>query len=197
MASRIRTPLLLFILLSSLMPTLVLVQRLVSPKVVSVPQLSGTLQVSIEGQAPLILPLVLQDSAQPETQPGLVLQGQSVLQESEYPWNPMPFEGTFSLRLSLESLAPAAGNFNMEWAASYSERLLSRPDGLGLPPLPCKGSIQLVDSKKSKDTDAIGLSAYTQLQLALDLHCTAAGADLLWSSGDEKVWTIKGPLSLH
>jgi hypothetical protein len=197
MASRIRTPLLLFILLSSLMPTLVLVQRLVSPNTASTPQLSGTLQVSIEDQDPLILPLFLEDSAQVESQPGLALQGKSVLQEGEYPWKPVPFEGTFFLRLGLESLAPAAGDFKMEWAASYSERLLSRPDGLGLPPLPCKGSIELLDSKKSKDTDQTGLGAYAKLQLALDLRCTAAGADLLWSSGDEKVWTIKGPLGLR
>lgn len=195
--SRIRAPLLLFIVLCSLMPTLVLVQRWVAPDASANPQLSGTLQISVEGQAPFILPINLFESTQNPPQPGLNLQGQGVLQEGTYPWNALPFKATFTLRLNLESQAPAAGDFKMEWAASYSERLLSRPDGLGLAPLPCKGSIQLVDSKKSKDLTQQGLSAYSQLQLALDLNCTSAGADLLWSSGDEKVWTIVGPLGIH
>jgi hypothetical protein len=196
-ASRIRAPLLLFILLCSLMPTLVLVQRWVAPKAPSTPQLSGTLQISVEGQAPFILPITLFESTQNPPQLGLSLQGQGALQEGTYPWNTLPFEGTFSLRLNLESQAPAASEFKMEWAASYSERLLSRPDGLGLAPLPCKGSIQRVNSEKSKDPNLQGLSAYSKLQLALDLNCTSAGADLLWSSGDEKVWTIKGPLGIR
>lgn len=194
--SRITTPVLLIILLSSLMPTLYIVQLLVTPGGPAYSWLTGSLMVSVEGQSPHILQLNLYESSDLEAQPGLILKGTGVLQEDEYPWKDIPFEGAFSLNLGLESQAPATGNFKMEWAASYSERLLSRPDGLGLPPLPCKGSVELLKSEKSEISGSKGLKRYDKLQLALDLNCTSAGADLLWSSGDEKVWTIRGPLAL-
>jgi hypothetical protein len=189
--TRFSTPLLFGILLGSLMPILYLVQLVVKRGEVVESWLNGTLEVSVEGQEALILPLSLSEQSSGR---GLTLLGSGTLQEGRYPWKPVPFEARFWLHLDTESQAPGNTDFKLEWAASYSERLTTRPDGLALPTLPCKGSVHLVDS--DKDPNKEGLEAYASLKLALDLKCTSAGADLLWSSGDEKAWTIRGPLRL-
>lgn len=188
---KLNTPLLLGILLGSLMPMLYLVQWVVKRGTPQETWLNGTLHVSVEGQKPLILPINLHEE---HSSQGTSLQGTGTLQEGAYPWEPVPFEAQFFLHLDSANQAPNDSNPKLEWAASYSERLTTRNDGLGLPPLPCKGSIEVLDQEKS--TQELGLSAFSELRVAVDLACTSAGSDLLWSSGDEKVWTIRGPLGL-
>lgn len=189
--SRFSTPLLLGILLGSLMPILYLVQLVVKRGDLEDSWLEGTLEVSVEGQEALILPVKLQEQASGQ---GMTFQGIEILQEGDYPWKPVPFEAKLWLHLETESQTPGSGEPKLEWAASYSERLTTRTDGLGLPPLPCKGDVRLLDSQRTSGGE--GLQAFSTLALALDLNCTSAGADLLWSSNDEKVWTVRGPLRL-
>jgi hypothetical protein len=189
--SRFSTPLLLGILLGSLMPVLYLVQWALQRGDALESWLNGTLKVSVEGQEPLILPINLH---QESSEKGLTLQGTATLQDSKYPWKPVPFEATFWLHLDSEIRAPGNTGAKLEWAASYSERLLSRTDGLGIPPLPCKGSLERTEWTSASNPQSLG--DWSELALAVNLTCTSAGSDLLWSSGDERVWTIQGPLAL-
>lgn len=188
---KLNSPLLLGILLGALMPLLYLVQWVVKQSGEQERWLHGTLEVRVDNQAPLILPINLHEG---QSAQGLTLQGSSVLQEGDYPWEPTPFEASFFLHLDPEQHAPEGPREKLDWAASYTERLTSRPDGLGLPPLPCKGSVEPL--KVTPRSGGAGLNAYKDLQLALELSCASAGADLLWSSGDERTWTVRGPLSL-
>ena len=189
--SKLNSPLLLGILLGSLMPLLYLVQWVVKQSGEQERWLNGTLEVRIDNQAPLILPINLHEGHSAQ---GLTLQGSGVLQEGDYPWEPTLFEASFFLHLETERQAPGGPQGKLDWAASYTERLTSRADGLGLPPLPCKGSVEPL--KIARRSGEEGLSAFQDLQLALELSCASAGADLLWSSGDERTWTVRGPLSL-
>lgn len=189
--SKLNSPLLLGILLICLMPLLYLVQWVVKQSGEQEVWLSGTLEVRVDNQAPLILPINLHEG---HSERGLTLQGSGTLQEGNYPWEPTLFEASFFLHLETEAHAPAGQEGKLNWAASYTERLTSREDGLGLPPLPCKGTIEPL--KLSKDVPEERLSAFSDLQLAVELTCASAGADLLWSSGDERTWTVRGPLSL-
>jgi hypothetical protein len=45
-------------------------------------------------------------------------------------------------------------------------------------------------------TTEITLDMLKELSLSIDLQCTYAGSDLIWNTGDEKTWTIEGPLNL-
>lgn len=188
---KFNSPLLMGILLGSLMPLLYLVQWVVKKSGDHESWLNGTLEVRVDNQAPLILPINLH---QGHSARGLTLQGSGTLQQGNYPWEPTPFEGSFFLHLDTETQAPGGRQEKLEWAASYSERLTSRPDGLGLPPLPCKGTVEPLKLRRSSGEE--GLAAFKELQLAVELSCASAGADLLWSSGDERTWTVRGPLSL-
>ena len=188
---KINSPLLLGILLGCLMPLLYLVQWVVKQSGEQEAWLNGTLEVRIDNQAPLILPINLHEG---HSERGLTLQGSGTLQESNYPWEPTTFEASFFLHLETQPQAPDGQKGKLNWAASYSERLTSRPDGLGLPPLPCKGTVEPL--KLSRRSGEEKLSDFKDLQLAIELSCASAGADLLWSSGDERTWTVRGPLSL-
>jgi len=184
-------PLLLGLLLISLMPTLYLVQVLVKRGDSNEVWLSGTLEVGFEGSKPLMIQLVLHEQ---KSNQGIALQGESALLDGEYPWDPMPILSQFWLHLNPDAQAPGDTDAKLEWAASYTQRRKNSPNELWLPPLPCKGRITTKDS--SRQDPGKTLSSYTKLRLALDLTCTSAGPDLLWSSGDERNWTLRGPLDL-
>ena len=123
----------------------------------------------------------------------LQLSGAARLRQAVYPWETVPFEAGLTLAMDPGFFEGGSGK---GWAASYTERLVSREDGLGLPPIPCKGDVRLV--RQGRMEEHLGqLQSWTRMELDLNLDCTSAGPDLLWDSGDEQRWAIRGPLILR
>lgn len=185
---RVTTPLLLGVLLGASLPMLLVVQFFLDRGERAALRLESRLEVRVEGQDPLILTAALAPSS---AGGGVTLGGTGRLVQSVFPWDPTAIEATFQLRLSPEVLA-APGEHTEGWAASYRERVTTRLDGLGIPPVPCEGRVVLKEIERRGDGPDAPLSA---LDMALDLRCTSAGADLRWHSGDERTWTIEGPVT--
>ncbi len=174
-----------------LLPSLYLVQLVVQRTPDRQQWLGGDLEVILEEQAPMTLSIALApDTAQDGP---LQLTGTAHLRQAVYPWETVPFEARLAL-----SMDPGffEGASERGWTASYTERLVSREDGLGLPPIPCEGNIQLVRQGRMEE-DLAELQSWTRMELDLNLACTSAGPDLLWNSGDEQRWAIRGPLTLR
>ncbi|MCB9745713.1 MAG: hypothetical protein H6740_24275 [Alphaproteobacteria bacterium] len=185
---------LLLLLLASLIPALFLLDFLVQ-RAGRETWMESELKVRLDGQEALYLATPLVE--QPSALPGLSLAGEAELRGDTYPWEPTGFAGRFELRLSPELLgALEAGPRAEGFAASYSVRLLERPDGLGLPPIPCRGEV-MIDERSAVAVLPKVLADFERLQLHLDLICTSAGPDLEWDSGDERTWTIEGSLRLR
>jgi hypothetical protein len=194
---RLTLPLIIGITLGSLMPILYFVQLLLDKGAESEVWVEGSLAVSIDNQNSLSMPVVLVES---ESEAGLHLSAVTLLQQGEYPWDPTPWEGSLHITLNYELLENALrAHHHDSWSAWFSERLVSRSDRLGLPPIPCTGIVSVRELEKTEDWEEnsqITLDSLQDLSLSIDLQCTSAGADLIWNTGDEKTWTIEGPLSL-
>jgi hypothetical protein len=191
MERRSRTHVAIGVFIGLLLPTLYLVQLLVQRVPARQQWLGGDLEVILEDQAPMTLSIALKaDTA--ATGP-LKLTGTARLRQAVYPWETVPFEAGLSLALDPGFFEGGTGR---GWAASYTERLVSREDGLGLPPIPCEGNVRLVRQGRMGE-DLAKLPSWTRMELDLHLACTSAGPDLLWDSGDEQRWTIRGPLKLR
>ena len=190
--ARATFPLLLGILLGSSLPILFVVQAVRDKGLDEQVWVDAELTVRVEGHEALVYTAELT-----EVEPSpLIIGASSMLRQAEFPWDPTPFEASFRLRLDERLLREGtAGEHPDGWSASWTERLVTRPDGLGLPPIPCEGLI-VVKNVTLADPDAVGIARLEQLDLALDIRCTSAGADLVWHSGDERTWTIEGPATL-
>lgn len=155
--------------------------------------MEAELLVGLNGQDPLSLPLELTEGAVAPT--GLRVQGTGPLRESRYPWRPTDFEGQFTIRFGPDALDPArSGTTTTDFVATYSVRDTQRADGLGTPPIPCRGEVVLGELKAGKGR---GVAALQAASLQLDLLCTGAGADLAFGTQDDRVWTLVGPVSLR
>lgn len=189
--ARVTYPLLIGILLGSSLPILVLVQFLLDRGGRGETWLEGQLAVRQEGAPPLLYNAALTPSS-----PGaLSLNSTSKLLQSAFPWEPTEVQASLSIRLSSTVFTQADRDPAEGWWASYRERDTTRADGLGVPPLPCEGRIVVTESKA--DGSPISLGDLDTLDLAVDLLCTSAGPDLLWHTGDERTWSLEGPLSLR
>ncbi len=190
--ARATFPLLLGILLGSSLPTLFVVQALRDKGLDEQVWLDAELTVRVDGHEPLVYTAELAELADSP----LIVGAHAMLRQAAFPWDATPFEAAFRLRIDERLLREGtAGEHPDGWAASWTERLVTRPDGLGLPPSPCEGLV-IVKGVELADPDATGLARLARLDLALDVRCTSAGADLLWDSGDERTWTVEGPATL-
>jgi hypothetical protein len=194
---RLTLPLIIGITLGSLMPMLYLVQLFMDKGYDAEVWVEGSLAVSVDGQNSLSMPVVLIES---ESEAGLHLSAVTLLQQGEYPWDPTPWEATIHLTLNYELLENALrAHHHDSWSAWFTERLVARSDHLGLPPIPCTGIVSIRELEKQgtwEDSPKINLEMLKELSLSIDLQCTSAGSDLVWNTGDEKTWTIEGPLNL-
>ncbi|MED5370266.1 MAG: hypothetical protein VX899_04555 [Myxococcota bacterium] len=127
---------------------------------------------------------------------GLQVRGTHGLAEGTYPWRPTPLEGSFTLRLDGDFLETgdqgALGRHSQGFTATWRQRDRRRADRLGSPAIPCRGHIDVVSLEAL--SGARGMSAMGRSELHLDLICTGTGADLMWNSGDERVFTVEGIL---
>jgi len=198
MENRSRVPVAFGVFIGLLLPFLYLVQLVVQRTPDRQQWLGGDLEVILEEQAPMTLSIVLaaQPTPKDHTNTGdpMKLNGAARLRQAVYPWEAVPFEAGLSLAMDREFFEGTGGGKG--WAASYTERLVSREDGMGLPPIPCDGDIQL-QRQARMDEDLAQLQSWTRMELNLNLACTSAGPDLLWNSGDEQRWAIRGPLILR
>ena len=183
------------VLIVLLLPALYLVQVVIRRAPERTQWFGGELEVSLENQSPMTLAIELHE-VDGESSVSLMLAGTARLRQSTYPWDEVPFEGQVRLALEPGFFSGDSSGDQRTWAASYTERLVSRDDGLGLPPIPCSGIIE-TEKQRSLDKAKGNLSNWTQLDLNLNLACTSAGPDLIWASGDEQTWALIGPLSLH
>ena len=189
-------PVAIGVLIGLLLPTLYLVQLLVRRAPERSQWFGGELEVSLESQLPMTLAIELHESDSPPSNT-LVVSGSARLRQSAYPWDEVPFEAGVRIMLEPEFFdGSSSKEASTAWAASYTERLVSRDDQLGLPPVPCAG---VIESRKQRSLGGQpgDLGNWTQMELAVALSCTSAGPDLIWASGDEQTWRIKGPISLR
>ncbi len=184
---RVTTPLLLGVLLGASLPAMLVVQFFLDRRGGAPPQFQSHLTIRIEGQEPLLLSAAITPSS---SGGGLLLEAEGRLVQSVFPWDPTAIEASLQLRLSPEVLA-ASGEYTEGWTASYRERLTTRIDGLGIPPVPCEGRVAIEEIALRGGPAA----APGSLDLALDLRCTSAGEDLIWGSEDDRTWTVEGPIS--
>jgi len=195
--NRLTLPLIIGIMLGSLMPILYLVQLFLNKGSDTEVWVEGTLSVSVDNQNSLSMPVVLLES---DSESGLHLSAVTLLQQGEYPWDPTPWEANLHITLNSELLENALRTHHHDsWSAWFTERLISRTDRLGLPPIPCTGIVSIRELEKVgewEDTEKITLEMLEELSLSIDLQCTSAGSDLVWNTEDEKTWTIEGPLNL-
>jgi len=189
---RITYPLLVGILLGSSLPVLVLVQHLLNRGGAGETWLEARLAVSQEGAQPLLHSTTLS----PDGQDLLTMTGSGRLLQDAFPWEPSEVQATFSLRLTPELLG-VVGEHSDGWSASYRERNTTRADGLGVPPLPCVGRVVVTEAKPRAEVAPVSVQDMEVLELALELRCSSAGADLIWHTGDERTWTVEGPISLR
>jgi hypothetical protein len=197
MEKRSRVPVAFGVFIGLLLPFLYLVQLVVQRTPDRQQWLSGDLEVILEDQAPMTLSIALATHTALEAETAgdgpLQLAGSARLRQAVYPWESVPFEARLALAMDPTFFEGGQGG---GWTASYTERLVSREDGLGLPPIPCEGDIQLVRQGRIEE-DLAQLQSWTRMELNLNLACTSAGPDLLWNSGDEQSWAIRGPLILR
>jgi hypothetical protein len=191
MERRSRTPVAIGVFIGLLLPFLYLVQLVVQRTPDRQQWLGGDLEVILEDQAPMTLSISL--STDTAANGPLKLAGAARLRQAVYPWETVPFEAGLTLAMDPGFFE---GDSGQGWAASYTERLVSREDGLGLPPIPCQGNVRLVRQGRMGE-DLTQLHSWTRMELDLNLACTSAGPDLLWDSGDEQSWAIRGPLILR
>ncbi|MFT5583272.1 MAG: hypothetical protein ACI9VR_000850 [Cognaticolwellia sp.] len=192
----IRSAHLLWLLLGCLVPVLLFLDFLVGESGRREVFLQADLRVRLDGASPLALagPLVGEAAVD-----GLQVGGALRLTEGRYPWRPVAREGIFSLRLHSSFLENAQPGVRTQgFVASYQERSL---EGAGWPaPLtPCQGRIEVIELAAplwSGQPGAWGLAAVDAAVLKVDLLCTGTGPDLLWGTGDERVWAIEGPLEV-
>jgi hypothetical protein len=155
--------------------------------------MEAELLVGLNGQDALTLPMELTEGA--ASPAGLRVQGSGPLREGAYPWLPTPYEGHFTIRFGADALDPArSGTTTTDFVASYSVRDTRRADDLGTPPIPCRGEVRIEELKAGKGRGVASLEAAS---LQLDLLCTGAGADLVFGTPDDRVWTVVGPVSLR
>ncbi len=155
--------------------------------------LQADLRVRQDGSAPLALAGPLAGEAAID---GLKVGGPVHLTEGRYPWRPIEREGQFSLRLDSAFLQNGQPGVRSEgFVASYRERDLSRADRWATPLTPCTGRIEVVEL--TTRPGAKGMAAVDAGVLKVDLLCTGAGPDLLWGTGDERVWAIEGGLEVR
>jgi len=179
---------LLWLLLGALLPLLFLLEWAVDRSGRRDHTVEAELSVRLDGGDPHTLALPLQAWHQDE---GVTLRGTGRLQGARYPWKPTPMEATTELRLSNGFLNDSSkGVRNEGFVASLVLRDTSRADRLGMPVIPCSGAI-LVEEVELVDANL------SQLRLRLDLTCTSSGPDLQWGSGDERVWSLVGPVQLR
>ena len=197
-------PLGLGLLLGAGLAGLYLVQLLYTPSGGDQRWLETRLEVRVEGQKPLLLAAEMIPRPPPPPagdEPWISLEGVAGLVQASFPWEPTPFEAVFNLHLrpALFEQGPEGGQLAPgTWSAAYAERRLSRPDGLGLPPIPCAGELA-VTAFEAADGDAprVGLDHIETLELFAELRCVSAGPDLAWGTGDERTWSVEGPLVLR
>lgn len=190
----IRSAHLLWLLLGCLVPVLLFLDFLVGESGRREVFLQADLRVRQDGSAPLALggPLVGEAAIN-----GLQVGGSVQLTEGRYPWRPVDREGSFSLRLDSDFLQNGQPGVRTEgFVASYRERDLTRADRWAAPLTPCTGRIEVVELTASSRPGAKGLAAVDAAVLKVDLLCTGAGPDLLWGTGDERVWAIEGDLEV-
>ncbi|MCP4804706.1 MAG: hypothetical protein GY913_00870 [Proteobacteria bacterium] len=186
--ARLKSSSLVWLLLGGLVPVLFLLDWAVQSSGSREVWLDAQLQVGLDGQDSLLLAAPLEGDVD---EGRLEVSGAGLLREGRYPWRPTPFEGAFTLRIDNDFLThPDEGNFG----ASFRIRQVDRADGLGTPPIPCTGDLSVRALRLARDSD--DLTGVEAAELDLDLICTSVGPDLLWNSGDERVWMISGPLSL-
>ncbi|MEE2750690.1 MAG: hypothetical protein VX519_04625 [Myxococcota bacterium] len=189
-------PVAIGVLIGLLLPTLYLVQLLVQRAPERSQWFGGELKVSLESQLPMTLAIELHENESSSSEK-LEVKGSARLRQSAYPWDEVPFEAGLRIVLEPEFFEDSSPTeASAAWSASYTERLVSRDDQLGLPPVPCSG---VIESRKSHSLGGQpgDLQNWTQMELAVALSCTSAGPDLIWASGDEQTWSVKGPLSLR
>ena len=186
----------LWLLLGALVPVLLFLDYLVGESGSREVFLRADLRVRQDGASPLALagPLVGEAAVD-----GLQVGGALQLTEGRYPWRPVAREGSFSLRLDSSFLKNAQPGIRTQgFVASYQERSLEA-SGWPAPLTPCRGRIEVVELAAplwSGQPSAKGLAAVDAAVLQVDLLCTGTGPDLLWGTGDERVWAIEGPLEV-
>lgn len=187
--ARLKSSSLVWLLLGGLVPVLFVVDCVVQSGDRREVWLEAQLHVGLDGQDPLVLAAPLEGTVD---EGALRVRGGSLLREARYPWRPTSFEGELELRIDDEFLTtPTSEHFR----ANYRLREVERSDGLGTPPIPCTGEIRATELRLARDSK--DLTGVEEAELELDLICTSAGDDLRWSTGDERVWLITGPLSLR
>lgn len=188
----IRSAHLLWLLLGSLVPMLLFLDFLVGESGRREVFLQADLRVRQDGAPPFALAGPLTGEAAID---GLLVGGEVQLTEGRYPWRPTPREGSFTLRLDSDFLQNGQPGVRTQgFVASYQERDLERADRWASPLTPCEGRIEVVELLTRPG--AKGLSAVDAAVLNVDLLCTGTGPDLLWGTGDERVWAIEGPLEV-
>ena len=188
----IRSAHLLWLLLGSLVPMLLFLDFLVGESGRREVFLQADLRVRQDGASPLALSGPLRGEAAID---GLLVGGDVQLTEGRYPWRPVARQGSFTLRLDTSFLQDGQPGIRTQgFVASYQERDLERADGWATPLTPCEGRIQVVELLTRPG--AKGLSAVDAALLKVDLLCTGTGTDLLWGTGDERVWAIEGSLEV-
>lgn len=184
----LRLPRMLWLLLGALIPLLFLLDWAVGRSGRRAFIVEAELSLRLDGGDPLTLALPLDAMHDRE---GLSLTGTAALQGARYPWKPTPLEASLDLRLSQELLDdPNKGAREQGFIASLVLKDTSRPDGLGMPRIPCGGAI-LVEELRSEAQELL------QMRLRLDLLCSSSGPDMRWNTGDERVWTMSGPIQLR
>lgn len=196
----------LVLLLASLIPLLFFLDYLVEQGGRRAAWVEAELHASLDGQESLFLAVPLAPVGGGATKEfsdmahaGLEVEGRGVLRQDHYPWEATPYEARFWLRIDPALLTnPRPGIHEEGFAASFTLRQTTRSDGLGLPPVPCKGHLLVRDLTFShSSSDKTSLEDLKELSMNIDLLCTAAGPDLLFNTGDERTWTLEGTLRLR
>lgn len=187
---------LLWLLLGALVPMLLLLDFVVGDSEPLEVFVHADLRVRQDGGAQLIYTGPLEGEAAIN---GMQVRGTHGLAEGTYPWRPTPLEGSLTLSLDGDFLqtgeSGALGRHKKGFVASYKQRDRQRADRMGSPTIPCRGHIDVVSLEELPG--ARGMSAMGKAELHLDLICTGTGADLMWGSGDERVFTLEGILVVN
>ncbi len=186
MARRLEGSRLVWLLLGSLVPLLFLLDWLVDRGAPHGLSLDAQIQVRADGQDPWVFAAPLNGLIGGS---GLSVTARAPLRTAIYPWLATPYEAEVDLAISPAVLQLGPGVYERGFTTSIRVWDARRADGLGTPTIPCSGrltALELVlEGEEIKRAD-----------LDLDLICTAAGEDLRWRSGDERVWVLTGPVRL-